>query len=865
MTRGQVRHALRRLAAKLVSAIFDSPLAYCKGLRSAQVIETDENSSKQLLAPRLDILCTEHARVSSGGSDSDFEDVGMAEDTIRRSASGPDKTFEDLKSNGGSDNVEPFGVSKSLRMGVATDTVTAGATRNTVPSLKKLPTHDEVIRSESDSTSDCILNNSFDAGGMPPHKRIENVNHNQVEFANLTETKKDGRDASRVPQTHAIFALVMGISEYKFMGYENLQGAANDADKFEGYLREDLQTPEENIISLRDAQATRSAIIDEFTNLIQNPNIVCGRAAIVIYFAGHGAVANKPGEWTDWETSDNTIEMLCPADMGLLDEYNNVIEGIPDRTISELLLRLSEAKGNNITVVLDCCHAAGINRGLQHPDAQLRSRRILHPPQISPKCDSTISSRRSRGITSGFSGSSWDSHIVLAACSRHQSAWEEDGQGIFTRALLKVMRRTPSRGITYKSLMHRLVMPPFQTPHLEGKHLHRFLFDSSQDPAENCRILCRREDGQSHFTLYAGSLHGITKGSTFGIYLTDLASDSHSLSTAVVDEVGTFVSYLTPSDPALFATVKNRRVWYARLIEVSEACLLIHCYPPALMTRILTEDQEPKFTVPVCTTEDPDQADLCIVLERRTVYFERGHRNSLFNPCVGFSPRLSYFSGIDDVSGIRRVIDHFAHFTSHLTMTSPFPMSDFASVEMKRLVHVGSNLCPDGENLLSAVEDGKYIQLNVDTSLPPNQCPSYGFTIQNESDVNLYAYLFYFDVSTLQIDAWYSSKMSSSKSEPRSVDTYLERNSTLTLGFGNGGMSPFTFTIPDGQEVDVCFFKFFVTTQPVDLGSIPRSSPFSALTMRRGGNPLQFPPVLDRSWASMTIPVIQRRVSPTNS
>ncbi|PBL03180.1 hypothetical protein ARMGADRAFT_6665 [Armillaria gallica] len=497
---------------------------------------------------------------------------------------------------------------------------------------------------------------------MPPHKWIENVDHhqNQLEFANLTETKKDGRDAARVPQTHAIFALVMGISEYKFMGYENLQ-ASNDADKFEGYLREDLQAPKENIISLRDAQATRSAIIDGFTNLIQNPNIVCGRAAIVIYFAGHGAVANKPDEWTDWETSDNTIEILCPADMGLLDEYNNVIEGIPDRTISELLLRLSEAKGNNITVVLDCCHAAGINRGLQHPDARLRSRRIIHPPQISPKCDSTISSRRSRGITSGFSGSSWDSHIVLAACSRHQPACEEDGQGIFTRALLKVMRRTSLRELTYKSLMHRLVMTPFQTPHLEGKHLDRFLFDSSRDSAENSRILCRREDGQPHFTLYAGSLRGITKGSTFGIYLTDVASDSHSLSTAVVDEVGTFVSYLTPSEPALFATYKNRRVWYARSIEVSEACLFLYCDSPALMTRTLTENQETKLTVPVCAAKDPDHADLRIILQRRTVYFERGTRNSLFIPCVGFSPRLSHFPGIDNVTGIRRVIDHFAH------------------------------------------------------------------------------------------------------------------------------------------------------------------------------------------------------------
>ncbi|PBK67530.1 hypothetical protein ARMSODRAFT_976766 [Armillaria solidipes] len=97
-----------------------------------------------------------------------------------------------------------------------------------------------------------------------------------------------GRQLISHAQTHAIFALVMGISEYNFSG-----------------------------------------------------------SAIVIYFAGHGEVANKPDEWTDWETSDNTIEMLRRADMGLLDEDNNAVEGIPDRAISELLLQLSEAKGGN--------------------------------------------------------------------------------------------------------------------------------------------------------------------------------------------------------------------------------------------------------------------------------------------------------------------------------------------------------------------------------------------------------------------------------------------------------------------------------------------------------------------------------------
>ncbi len=62
-------------------------------------------------------------------------------------------------------------------------------------------------------------------------------------------------------------------------------------------------------------------------------------------------------------------------------------------------------------------------------------------------------------IASGFSGALWDSHVLLTACNRRQSAWEVDGEGIFTRALLKVMEETPINELTCRSLVHRLVMP----------------------------------------------------------------------------------------------------------------------------------------------------------------------------------------------------------------------------------------------------------------------------------------------------------------------------------------------------------------------------------------------------------------------
>ncbi len=103
------------------------------------------------------------------------------------------------------------------------------------------------------------------------------------------------------------------------------------------------------------------------------------------------------------------------------------------------------------------------------------------------------------------------------------------------------------------------------------------------------------------------------------------------------------------------------------------------------------------------------------------------------------------------------------------------------------------------------------------------------------------------------------------KEEQGSVDACLQKGSALTLGYGNSGMKPFMFTVPDGQDVDVCFFKLFVTAKPVDLGSISQSSPFSNLRTSRGESPARSPPDLTGSWASMVIPILQRRVQPIES
>ncbi len=86
------------------------------------------------------------------------------------------------------------------------------------------------------------------------------------------------------------------------------------------------------------------------------------------------------------------------------------------------------------------------------------------------------------------------------------------------------------------------------------------------------------------------------------------------------------------------------------------------------------------------------------------------------------------------------------------------------------------------------------------------------------------------------------------------VDSCLKKKgSELTLGFGNGGMKPITFTLPKDQSTDICCFKFFVAVKPLDLGSIEQS-----IGLRRGAEKHAFELPPDDSWASLVIPVLQR-------
>jgi hypothetical protein len=124
-----------------------------------------------------------------------------------------------------------------------------------------------------------------------------------------------------------------------------LKGAVADADSVTEYLEHNLKVQKSHIRNLREAQATRAAIIAGFDAFQTNPDIKRGDP-ILIYYAGHGGeVAAPPG----WEAgrADNITQMLIPYDYQPKPEKPKVY-GIPDRTIGILISRIAKAKGDNI-------------------------------------------------------------------------------------------------------------------------------------------------------------------------------------------------------------------------------------------------------------------------------------------------------------------------------------------------------------------------------------------------------------------------------------------------------------------------------------------------------------------------------------
>ncbi|KAJ7801528.1 caspase domain-containing protein [Mycena olivaceomarginata] len=252
-----------------------------------------------------------------------------------------------------------------------------------------------------------------------------------------------------------IFAIVIGIDQYKSKEISNLQGCVRDAASMQEMLSH--YSPDAQISSITDAEATRAGILQAFEDHLLNNPCLKRNHAIVVYFAGKGRRLPAPEG-----ASGRDVDILVPYD------YGENVPGISDTMIHSLLSDLAQNKGTNITFILDASFSFHVPRG---NDGHRSDTSVVRPSHVSATGlgDATQ--------YTGFFSDARPSYVLLAACQQHQLAYESPDGGAFTHELVKLIRQ--KRLATYRKLANALRFEG-QDSCCAGLHADRIVFSAPQ-------------------------------------------------------------------------------------------------------------------------------------------------------------------------------------------------------------------------------------------------------------------------------------------------------------------------------------------------------------------------------------------------
>ncbi len=214
-------------------------------------------------------------------------------------------------------------------------------------------------------------------------------------------------------------AVVIAVDEYKDPQISTLKGCVNDGIEMVKVLKEYMGFADNEIKFLKNAQATRSGILNAFEEWLINGTKAGDK--IFIYYGGHGSHY--------WDTNGDEKnespaldEALCPYDTDKsLDNPDKKMNMIIDDEIGEILDRL---KGRLIVMVLDSCYSGTAMKSSGKPSVRVRSLDV----ELQPLPGMTVSqSPMSDSGVCNFSQEITDSKsytVMLAAASPTQKAQE---------------------------------------------------------------------------------------------------------------------------------------------------------------------------------------------------------------------------------------------------------------------------------------------------------------------------------------------------------------------------------------------------------------------------------------------------------
>lgn len=287
--------------------------------------------------------------------------------------------------------------------------------------------------------------------------------------------------------------------------------------------------------------ACRAGILDAYERLIADAR---PDDAVVIYYSGHGGFGRR-------RTTDDSrrpgmpLQFIVPTD---IDESSiGDFRGIMAAELSILLARLTK-QTPNVTVALDCCHAAHMCR---QDDRRLVAKAQPRPVSYDMLVEHVEELQRRNRDAGDFDlweppGNPWAVRVV--ACAQEQSAYEYTNaagrrMGILTDALVEALGDAHAGGlrVSWSRVIERvrqrvLTYMPAQRPEAEGP-AERLLFETTEpDSAATLPVLVSGDRA----SLAGASLLGVRVGDLFAVMPPDSTGpdDPTKLGDVVIDEVG---------------------------------------------------------------------------------------------------------------------------------------------------------------------------------------------------------------------------------------------------------------------------------------------------------------------------------------
>ncbi|KAJ7016293.1 hypothetical protein C8F04DRAFT_1163119 [Mycena alexandri] len=501
------------------------------------------------------------------------------------------------------------------------------------------------------------------------------------------------------------------------------------------------------------------------SHLIENTNINPGDA-IIFYFAGHGSRVTAP---TGWESNDDLIETICPHDQRIsVNEVVQGVPGIPDVTIAALLRELARCKGNNITVILDCCHSGDIDKDIWTRD--------------SSNFDSTTKRR------GGFGGVDCQ-YVLLAACGDLQTAFD----GYFTSKLVKALNQKPS---TYVDLlaMH---------PQCEWNN-NRLLFTTLVALDNKAFRLTERDDGR--YVVNAWAIHGVQLGMIFRVNNppVDLSITEFFASSSILKAPDG--SPDIPSGVTAFAMMDlGMKVFLEPSFPLPpDLSLIDSCFT------IVRERQHADLLLSVDSLDSGGKLrieSLDPLLRHLSCHVTHVDWNEVRDHLVPFLDAIARFR-----YHLGRHSDHGYPYTAS-EMSTHVPDRIFSDSESEvSLFRLGPVIYPGFRQ--PEPPESNLLSLSDRTARLPNQKDiKYGIRLLSKPLQSYrFFYVFYMDPSDFSIQAWHLPKPPPNPA-----------CETVRIGYGAGGGSPIEFVL-EGKDYDAGFLKVFISTEYADMRSLEQNS-----------------------------------------